>query len=105
MPSLAGIETFLEGLTLLRMVLGAALMLFLPGLAWSFVFFRRGQIDVVERIALSFGLSIAISTLSLLIMVILFGMKLTGLNVGLVVTVLTIIPVAILSLNRLVRRA
>ena len=45
---------------LLRIIFGAVFVLFLPGYTWSFVFFKKGEIDLIERIALSFGLSIAI---------------------------------------------
>jgi len=45
---------------LLRIIFGSISVLFLPGLAWSFVFFKKGEIDVIERITLSFGFSIAL---------------------------------------------
>jgi len=45
---------------LLRIIFGFVFVLFLPGLAWSFVFFKKGEIDVIERIALSFRLSIVL---------------------------------------------
>ena len=45
---------------LLRIIFSSVFILFLPGLAWSFVFFKKGEIDVIERAALSFGLSIAL---------------------------------------------
>jgi uncharacterized membrane protein len=35
-------------------------ILFLPGFFLSFVFFKQGTIDLIERLALSFGLSIAV---------------------------------------------
>jgi uncharacterized membrane protein len=41
-------------------VLGAFYILFLPGFAVSFLFFGRGAIDAIERLALSFALSVAI---------------------------------------------
>jgi uncharacterized membrane protein len=41
-------------------ILGAVYILFLPGFAMSFLFFARGTIDVIERIALSFALSVAV---------------------------------------------
>jgi uncharacterized membrane protein len=41
-------------------VAGAFYILFLPGFAVSFLFFARGAIDIIERIALSFALSVAI---------------------------------------------
>jgi uncharacterized membrane protein len=36
------------------------LVLFVPGFFLSFLFFDRGEIDVIERVALSFALSIAV---------------------------------------------
>ena len=50
----------METLELLRIPIGSVFVLFLPGYAWSFVFFKKGEIDLIERIAVSFGLSIAI---------------------------------------------
>ncbi|GAH43738.1 unnamed protein product [marine sediment metagenome] len=50
----------MEIFELLRIIFGSVFVLFLPGLAWSFVFFKKGEIDAIERIALSFGLSIAL---------------------------------------------
>jgi uncharacterized membrane protein len=41
-------------------ILGAFYILFLPGFALSFLFFSRGAIDVIERVALSFALSVAV---------------------------------------------
>jgi uncharacterized membrane protein len=41
-------------------VAGAIYALFLPGFFVSFLFFARGSIDVIERVALSFALSVAI---------------------------------------------
>ena len=50
----------MEIIELLRIPIGVIFVLFLPGYAWSFVFFKKGNIDLIERIALSFGLSIAL---------------------------------------------
>ena len=47
-------------LELLRIIFGSVFILFLPGLDWSFVLFKKDEIDVIERIALSFGLSITL---------------------------------------------
>ncbi len=49
----------MELIELLRIPIGSVFVLFLPGYAWSFVFFKKGEIDLIERFALSFGLSIA----------------------------------------------
>lgn len=47
-------------LELLRIIFGSVFVLFVPRLVWSFVFFKKGKIDTIERLALSFGLSIAL---------------------------------------------
>jgi len=47
-------------LELVKIIFGCIFVVFLPGLAWSFVFFKKGEIDAIERIALSFGLSVAL---------------------------------------------
>jgi uncharacterized membrane protein len=41
-------------------IAGAVYILFIPGFALSFVFFARQQIDLIERVALSFALSVAV---------------------------------------------
>ena len=45
---------------IVSIIVAAGFVLFLPGFAISFVFFVKGKIDVIERIALSFALSIAV---------------------------------------------
>jgi len=47
-----------------RIIFGSIFVLFVPGFAWSYVFFNRGKIDSIERLALSFGLSIALVPLT-----------------------------------------
>lgn len=78
-------------------------MFFLPGFAWTLVFFSGKQVNIVERTALSFGLSIAIVTLSILVLNRLFGVSITGFNAVLVILVITIIPVVIYYLKRYIR--
>ena len=93
---------FLERLPIIRGILGFILVFFLPGFAWTLVFFR--QINVIERIALSFGLSIAVITLAIISLNILIGLRITGFNPVLVIIAVTVIPVVFYYLNRLIRR-
>lgn len=93
---------FLERLPVIRAMLGFTLVFFLPGFAWTLVFFRR--INVIERITLSFGLSIVVVTLSLLFMNRLFGISITGFNSALVILMVTILPASAYYLNRLIRK-
>ena len=92
----------LERLSILRAIVGFILVFFLPGFTWTLVFFR--QINIIERVALSFGLSIAMVTLSLLLLNRLLGMRITGFNSALVIIVVTILPVAIYYLNRVIKQ-
>ena len=93
---------FLESLPIIRAILGFLLVFFLPGFAWTFVFFKR--INIIERVALSFALSIVVVTLSLLLVNTLIGIRITGFNSTLVIAVITILPVVAYYLNRFIRR-
>ena len=92
---------FLERLPAIRAILGFILVFFLPGFAWTLVFFK--QINAIERIALSFGLSIAVVTLSIITLNVLLGIRITGFNSLLIIIVVTIIPVAFYYLKRLIK--
>ncbi len=94
---------FLERLPAVRALLGFILVFFLPGFAWTLVFFK--QINIIERIALSFGLSIAVVTLSILTLNVLLGIRITGLNSVLIIIVVTIIPVVFYYLKRFIQRS
>ena len=91
---------FLERLPVIRALLGFILVFFLPGFAWTLVFFK--QVNVIERIALSFGLSIAVVTLSILVLNVLVGVRITGFNSLLIIIVITIIPVGFYYLKKLI---
>lgn len=93
---------FLESLPIIRAILGFILVFFLPGFAWTLVFFK--QINVIERVTLSFGLSIVVVTLSLLLLDRLIGISITGFNSVLVIVAITVLPVLVYYLNRLVKR-
>lgn len=92
---------FFERLPFIRAILGFILVFFLPGFAWTLIFFKG--INVIERIVLSFGLSIALVTLSILALNVLLGIRITGLNSLLIITMLTIIPVVVYYLRRMRR--
>ena len=91
----------LEHVPVIRAILGFALVLFLPGFAWTLVFFR--QMKVLERVVISFGLSIVVVTLSLFSVNLLAGVKITGFNSALVLIIITVLPLAVYYLSRLLR--
>jgi len=85
-----------------RIVFGSAYVLFLPGFVLSFVFFpktkefdskdkEKGAIDWIERIALSFALSIAVVPLAV------FYLNLIGVKINLLNSFLTILGILIIS--------
>ena len=79
----------------IRIIFGSIFVLFLPGLSWSFLFFNKNEIDWVERIALSFGLSIALVPLTVFWLNYLFKIKINLLNVSLTVATLIVMPIII----------
>ena len=95
---------FLERVPVIRAILGFALVFFLPGFAWTFIFFKGKSINVIERVALSFGLSMALVTLSIFALNVLFGARITGFNSVLVIIAIITIPVVLYYLNRLIRK-
>jgi len=83
-----------------RIIFGSIFILFVPGFAWSYVFFQRGKIDAVERLALSFGLSIALVPLTVFWCNWVFHIGITLLNAWLIVCGITIIAIVWLYARR-----
>ena len=78
-----------EILEIIRIISGSVFVLFLPGFAWSFVFFEKEEIDWIERIALSFGLSIAFVPIAVFWLNYFIGVRIDLLNVSILILVLT----------------
>jgi uncharacterized membrane protein len=90
----------MDVLEVLRLFFGGIFILFVPGFAWSYVFFARKNIDWIERVALSFGLSIALVPLTVFWFNFLFQVKVTLLNTCLVVCGLIAVPVLYILITR-----
>jgi len=75
----------------LKTVGGAVYVLFLPGFALSFVFFGRKAIGNIERIALSFALSIAVVPL------LAFYLNLLGVKIALWPVILEVLAIIVIS--------
>ena len=99
-----GVFTNLGYLESFRIVFGSVYVLFLPGFIMSFIFFTKtkefdskdkedGAIDWIERIALSFALSIAIVPLAV------FYLNLVGVRINLLNSSLTILGIILISLG------
>ena len=92
----------LDRLSFVRALLGFILVFFLPGFAWTLVFFR--QINILERLVLSIGLSIAVVVLSILALNKLIGVRITGFNSLLIIIFVTVVPVVFYYLKRYIKR-
>ncbi len=99
---LIALFTQLSYLESLRIIFGSVYVLFLPGFVISYLFFpktkefeseseEKGAIDWIERIALSFALSIAIVPLAV------FYLNLIGVKINLLNSFLTILGIIIIS--------
>lgn len=97
-----GFLSFLNDIPFLRAILGGVIVFFVPGFAWTLALFSK--INNIERIALSIGLSIASVTLSVLAVNLIFRVKITGTNALLIILVITVIPLGIYLVKRLLRR-
>lgn len=89
----------MDFLITLRAAFGVIFVLFLPGLAWSYVFFKK-EIDAAERMTLNFGLSIALPTLAIFYLNRYFGMKITAFNSFLTIIAICAIAIGILWKNK-----
>lgn len=78
---------------LLRVIFGSMFILYLPGYWVSRCFFRETEIDILERIALSFALAISVIPL-LSFYLNLIGMKISTWNVFITATLVTCASVA-----------
>ncbi len=95
---------FIEDMPVIRVILAGILVFFLPGFAWSLVFFHK-NINVIERIALSIGMSIALVTLSVLALKLLLHVRINGFNAVITIIVITVIPFAIYIIRRFLIRS
>lgn len=84
----------------IRLFFGGIFILFTPGFAWSFVLFKKREIDLIERLAISIGLSIALVPLTVFWLNFLFRVEVSLLNTILIVCGLTVIPAVYIIIKR-----
>ena len=94
----------------LRLVAGSLYVLIAPGLAWSFVFFPKVRpldapkgepgLDWIERVAVAFGLSIALVPSAMLLLGYFLKLPMTTLSVVLVVAALSLVPLGLVYRRR-----
>ena len=90
--------SLIESVPVVRAIVALIIVFFLPGFAWSLVFFKK--INILERVALSLGLSIALVTLSVIVLNVLFHVRINGFNALITIIVMTVIPLAIYLIRR-----
>jgi len=84
---------------ILIIILSVICILFIPGFIVSLVFFRWNTIDIIERIALSFALSLAIVPL-VVFYTNLLGIKITRESVAIEVFGIIILSVGIFLIQK-----
>ena len=84
---------FFEQFPAIRAVLGIVLVFFLPGFAWTLVFFKK--LDILERGVLAIDLSIDLVALSILFANYVLGIRISGTNSIFILIVIILIPLAV----------
>ena len=85
---------------IIQMLIGSLLVLFVPGLTWTYALFDNREIDLIERIALAVGLSMALIPLSLFYLHDLAGMRIDLENSVYVVLLLTAVALCLIMFRR-----
>jgi len=88
----------IDKVPVVRAIIGTLLVFFLPGFAWTLVFFKEFQF--LERLVFSFALSIVFVTLTIIFTNVVFHIRITGLNSLLTIIIITVIPLAIFHIGK-----
>lgn len=67
-------------------------ILIAPGLSWSYIFFKN-DVSIIERMALSFGLSVVMVSLTLYTLNTFIGIRINLLNLVTTIGFIIIIPI------------
>jgi uncharacterized membrane protein len=87
---------------ILTTIVAAVYVLFIPGFTLSYVFFRKDTIDLLERIALSLALSIAVVPL-ITFYLNLVGVKISRTSVALEIALVILISLVIIGYKKFIR--
>ena len=87
-----------------QIIFGGIVLLFLPGFVWSYVLFKEREIDFIERIILSFGLSIALVPLTVFILNYTLDVQINLVNFLIGSVLWIIIPLVCLYLGKLLKK-
>jgi uncharacterized membrane protein len=72
----------------------------IPGFVWSYVFFEKGKIDLLERALLSFGLGLVLTTLSSFLLNVSLGLWVNFTNIITIAIGLTGLALMIIFVKR-----
>jgi len=97
------IGSWLDHIPGLRAIVAVILIFFLPGFAWSFIFFTREQVNRLERFVLSIGLSIAMVTVSMYALNLVLDVKVSGTNAVIDILAMTFIAVVFYQVKKRVK--
>lgn len=89
----------MDYLEIIRAIIGSLFVLILPGLAWTYVFYRKNEVSAVERVILSFGLSIALISAAVYFLNKLAGVKITLVNIVIIIAILILMPLVVVFLR------
>jgi uncharacterized membrane protein len=81
----------------------SVVVLFLPGFVWSYVFFKEREIDFIERIVLSFGLSTMLVPLTVYILNYTLDVQINLVNFSIGSVLWILIPLVYLYLKKLLK--
>ncbi|MHA2010255.1 MAG: DUF1616 domain-containing protein [Candidatus Hodarchaeales archaeon] len=84
---------------LFKMILGGLYALFLPGYVWTYVFFKKDEIDIIERVALSFGLSIALVPILVFWGNYFLGIKINLFNVSGIILLIMLLGLTVIKIK------
>ncbi len=90
-------------LEIIKIVIGSIFVLFIPGYFVSLIFIKRGAVDIIERVALSFALSIAVVPL-LAFYLNLLGVKITRLSIIIEILAIVLISIGILYFTNIYKK-
>ena len=85
-------------MAIIQIIISIIFLLFIPGFFVSLIFFKEKEIDTIERIALSFALSVAIVPL-LVFYINLVGVKINIYSVSFIISIVLFISILTLLIQ------
>ncbi|MHA2010227.1 MAG: DUF1616 domain-containing protein [Candidatus Hodarchaeales archaeon] len=84
---------------IIKTIFGGIYAFFLPGYVWSHVLFKKDEIDIIERVALSFGLSIALVPILVFWGNYFLGVKINLINVSGIILLIILVGLIVIKIK------